>query len=175
MKTLHWSITLMRCWIFNVYQPCINTLRPRQNGCHFPDDIFKWIFLNENVWISINIPLKFVLRGPINNIPTLVQVMAWHPPGDKPLSEPMMVRLPMHICVIRSRWVKTDSTRVNGCEYTIVTAVYTNAFYVKNHNSIQNSVTCLGIMTMPWHRDLWQINSLLCLEITGWFPSKDQW
>ena len=27
----------------------INTLRPRQNGRHFPDDIFKWIFLNENV------------------------------------------------------------------------------------------------------------------------------
>ena len=46
-----------------------NTLRPRQNGCHFSDDIFKWIFLNENVWISINISLKFVPRGPINNIP----------------------------------------------------------------------------------------------------------
>ena len=44
-----------------------NTLRPRQNGSHFPDDIFKWIFLNENVWISINISLKFVPRGPINN------------------------------------------------------------------------------------------------------------
>ena len=52
---------------------------------------------NENVWISINISLKFVPRGPINNIPTLLQVMAWHRPGDKPLSEPMMVRLPTHI------------------------------------------------------------------------------
>ena len=50
-----------------------NTLRPRQNGRHFPDDIFKWIFLNENVWISINISSKCVSRGPINNIPTLVQ------------------------------------------------------------------------------------------------------
>ena len=58
----------------------INTLRPRQSDCHFPDDIFKWIFLNENVWISINISLKFVPRGPINNIPTLVQVMAWRRP-----------------------------------------------------------------------------------------------
>ena len=27
----------------------LNTLRPRQNGRHFADDIFKWIFLNENV------------------------------------------------------------------------------------------------------------------------------
>ena len=83
----------------------INTLRLRQNGRHFPDDIFKWIFLNENVWISINISLKFVPRGPINNIPTMVQVMAWRRPGDKPLSEPMMVRLPTHICVTRPQWV----------------------------------------------------------------------
>ena len=69
-----------------------NTLRPRQNGGHFPDDI-KWIFLNENIWISIKISLKFVPRGPINNIPALVQIMAWRRQGDKPLSEPMMVRL----------------------------------------------------------------------------------
>ena len=39
--------------------------------------IFQWIFLNENIWISINISPKFVPRRPINNIPTLVQVMAW--------------------------------------------------------------------------------------------------
>ena len=31
--------------------------------------------------------------------------MAWCQPGDKPLSEPMMVRLPTHICVTRSQWV----------------------------------------------------------------------
>ena len=86
--------------------PTINTLRPRQNGRHFPDDIFRWIFFNENVWISINISLKFVPRGPINNIPTLVQVMAWRRPGDKPLSAPMMVLLPTHICPTRPQWVK---------------------------------------------------------------------
>ena len=27
----------------------LNTLRPRQNGRHFADDVFKLIFLNENV------------------------------------------------------------------------------------------------------------------------------
>ena len=69
----------------------INTLRPRQDGRHFPDDIFKCIFLNENVWILNKISLKFVLKGPINNIPALVQLMAWRRPGDKLLSEPMMV------------------------------------------------------------------------------------
>ena len=54
------------------------------------DDTFKWIFLNENVWISIKIALKFVPSGQVNNIPALVQIMAWPQPGDKPLSEPMM-------------------------------------------------------------------------------------
>ena len=54
----------------------LNTLRPRQNGCLFADDIFTCIFLNENVWIWITISLKFVPHGPINNIPALVQIMA---------------------------------------------------------------------------------------------------
>ena len=83
----------------------INTLRPRRNEQHFADDIFKRIFFNENVWISIKISLKFVPKGPINNIPALVQIMAWRRSGDKPLSEPMMVSLPTHICVTRPQWV----------------------------------------------------------------------
>ena len=43
----------------------------------------------ENVWITNKISLKFVAEGPINNIPALVQIMAWCRPSDKPLSEPM--------------------------------------------------------------------------------------
>ena len=84
----------------------VNTLRPRQNGRHFPDDIFKCIFLNENAWISIKISLKFVPKGPINKIPALIQIMAWRRSGDKPLSEPMMVSLLTHICVTRPQWGK---------------------------------------------------------------------
>ena len=64
----------------------INTLRTRQNGRHFADDIFKSIFLNENIWIPIKISLKFVPKDPINHIPALAQIMAWRRPGDKPLS-----------------------------------------------------------------------------------------
>ena len=45
----------------------VNTLKWRQYGRHFPDDIFKCIFLNEHEWISINISLKSVPVGPINN------------------------------------------------------------------------------------------------------------
>ena len=87
------------------YSILFNTLRPRQNGHHFADDTFKYILLNENVIISAKISLKFVPKGSINNIPTLVQMMDWRRPGDKPLSEPMMVRLSTHICVTRPRWV----------------------------------------------------------------------
>ena len=91
-------------------KPCyccisFNTLRPRQNEQHFADDIFKHIFFKENVSISIKISLKFVPKGPINNFPALVQTMAWRRSGDKPLSEPMMVSLPTHICVTRPQWV----------------------------------------------------------------------
>ena len=68
----------------------INTLRPRQDSSHFPTDIFKYIFLNENVWIFVTISLKFVPKGSINNIPSLVQIMAWPWSGDKPLSGPIL-------------------------------------------------------------------------------------
>ena len=83
----------------------LNSLRPRQNRRHFADDTFKCNFLNENVWIPLKIPLKFVPRGPINNISSLVKIMAWRRPGDKPLSEPMLVFVPTHICVTRPQWV----------------------------------------------------------------------
>ena len=86
---------------------CVNTLRPRQNGRRFADDTFKRIFLNENVRISIKILLKFVPKGQIDNIPALVQIMAWRRSGDKPLSEPMMVSLLTHICVTRPQCVKS--------------------------------------------------------------------
>ena len=88
-----------------LHSAAVNTLGPRQDGRHFADDIFKCIFLNENIWISTKISMKFVPQGPINNIPALVQIMAWHRPGDKSLSGPMMVRLPTHICVTRPQWV----------------------------------------------------------------------
>ena len=47
----------------------------------------------------------FVSKAPISKIPALVQIMAWHRPGNKPLSEPMMVSLLMHVCVTGPQWV----------------------------------------------------------------------
>ena len=96
-------------WVFYLQvrnETWVNTLRPRWNRLQFADGIFKCIFLNETIWFSIEMSLKFVPRCSINNIPSLVQVMAWRRPGDKPLSEPMMVRLPTHTSVTWPEWVK---------------------------------------------------------------------
>ena len=100
----------------------LNTLRPRQDGRHLPDDIFKCISLNENVWISIEIKLKFVSKGSINNIPALVQIMAWRRPGDKPLSGPMIIRLPTHIYVTRPQWLKLSVLSNNSWRTRTVTS-----------------------------------------------------
>ena len=56
------------------------------------DTIFKWICLNKNGRIPIQISLKFVPRSPIDNKPALVQAMAWRRTGDKPLPEPVITQ-----------------------------------------------------------------------------------
>ena len=63
------NTNMFLCFLKTILYEMVNTLRPRHNGRHFPDNIFKWIFLNRNLWISIKISLKFVPRGPINIIP----------------------------------------------------------------------------------------------------------
>ena len=68
----------------------------------------KALFLNENVKISIGISLKCFPKVRINNITPLVQIMPWRRPGDKPLSDPMMARLPTHICVTRLSELKSS-------------------------------------------------------------------
>ena len=99
-----WS-TFALCCGSNMAHKMFNTLRPRQNGRHFADDIFKCISLNENIWIELKISLKFVPEVWISNIPALVQIMVWRRSGDKPFSGTMMVCLLMHICVTLPQWV----------------------------------------------------------------------
>ena len=79
-------------WASSIRQPLPGLMKTKkfidsQNGRHFPDDIFKCVFLNEKIWILIKISLKFIPKGSIDNILALVQIMAWRRPGDKPLSD----------------------------------------------------------------------------------------
>ena len=121
----------------------LNTLRPRQNRRHFADDIFKCIFLNENVWTSINISVKFVPKGPINHIPALVQIMAWRRPGDKPLSEPMMISLPTHICVTRPQWVNNTTNMETRLSKSNWISEDVNCSYI--HHNFATDLICLSM------------------------------
>ena len=53
----------------------------------------KCNFMNVKFYILIWISLKFVPKGPIDNTPALVHVIAWRRPGAKPLPEPMLTQL----------------------------------------------------------------------------------
>ena len=127
----------------------LNTLRPRQNGRYFADDIFKGIFFNENARISLKISLKFVPKVRINNILALVQIMAWRRPGDKPLSEPMLFSLLTHICVSRPQWV-------NVCLPVPCCYTFTNSYGFHKDttysDSFWTSFNVIVITTTSWPR-----------------------
>ena len=53
---------------YPIYSVTFNSLRPRQNGRHFPDDIFIFIFSNEIIWIFPKISMNFVPKIWINHI-----------------------------------------------------------------------------------------------------------
>ena len=83
-----------------------NTIWPRQNGRHFADNVFKCIFLTENIWFSNNVWLKYVHRGSIENVPSLVQIMACRLAGASLYLNQRWSSLLTHTCVSRPRWVK---------------------------------------------------------------------
>ena len=97
------NIGWLNCW---VAQWTANTVLT-----HWDRDemaaIFQTAFSSAFSWIKMyEFRLGFVVKGPINNIPLLIRVMAWHRTGDKPLPETMMVSLLTHLCVTRPQWVK---------------------------------------------------------------------
>ena len=72
--------------------------------------IFQTTFSNAFSWMKFfEFWLKFhwnLFKGAFNNIPALAKIIAWHRPGDKPLSEPMLVSLLAHTCVTRPQWTQ---------------------------------------------------------------------
>ena len=136
--------SLIVVWKLKMLELCVNSLRPTPNRRHFADDIFKCISENENELISPRISLKFVPKVRINNIPALVQIMAWRRPGDKPLSEPMMVSLLTHICVTRPQWVN------------FISLLYLHLWMFKHMQCIYASLVKLDIFSWPIYATLGQ-------------------
>ena len=69
---------------------CHLTRLSSDNGRHVTDDIFKCIFMNEEVRIWIKISLKFVPKDLIDNNQTLDKIMYWRRIDAKPLSAPVL-------------------------------------------------------------------------------------
>ena len=94
MAWCHQAIShyLNQCWPslvlpYGITRPqWVNTLRQEQNGCHFADNIFKCILLNENFYILFETSLDFVPEDPIHNNSALVQLMACCRMGNKILN-----------------------------------------------------------------------------------------
>ena len=92
---IHWVVISKDHMVFHIITSssgmeccfCLYPSLPGQNGRHFADEIFKCIFMNEKLRVLIQISIKFVPKGPVDNDLVLMQVIAWCRTGDKPLPE----------------------------------------------------------------------------------------
>ena len=147
-------------------------------------------FFNENVWILTKISLKIVLEGPINKIQALVQIMPWCRPGDKPLSEPMMVTLLTHMYV--SQWVNAIETLLhgisNGCikSSTSLSHRLRWLFFTCSVNFIEISfgvivyvvMGSLQLVYMPWERSCHEMRRIFIRSVyqsVGYNKLKFPW
>ena len=121
----------------NYWLQLFNTLWPEQNGCHFADDILKFIFLNGNCCILIKISLRFcswesdcilikilltfVPESLIDNKSALIQIIAWSTTDGKPLSNVNQRWLSslLHKCITGTQWVYHRNTLSQNIIYYI--------------------------------------------------------
>ena len=111
-------------------------------------------------------------KGPVNYIPALVQIKAWCRPGDKPLSEAMMVSLLTHICVTRLQWDNPINGRMRHpgqrrgpmlrCADALWIEVWT---YVNYANPVYGvAIICHQVRWLRWgHPNLFHIATFLLI------------
>ena len=63
-------------YLFSVSEKLYFSVIYCQNILIYDSNVFNGISLNENGWIANNISLKFVSKGPFNNIIAIDQIMA---------------------------------------------------------------------------------------------------
>ena len=149
-----------------------NTLRPRQNGRLFHttfSNAFSWMKMKE---FSIKISQKFVPKDQINNIPSLVQIMAWRRPGDKSLSEAMLVSLLTHIRGehLRGNW---PCCYENGLYYLNLPPCWDH--HITENN--QDQVWCSpwhGLVVMKLYVDMKIKTGFRCASLNRWVSASLQ-
>ena len=138
---------------------------------------FKCIFMNEIASISFYFSLKFALKVWINNILALVQIAAWRRPGNKLLSEPMVVSILMHICVTQPQWVNSFVPHYNDIIMSVIASQITGASIVysavclRTDQRKHQSSTSLAFVRGTYQ---WPVNSLCKGPVTRKvFPFDD--
>ena len=109
--TPSWEISEATVYFTRVSKPIsrreLHTLRTGQNRRHFADDIFKCIFFNENVSISIMISLNSVPKGSIDNdYPSIGSDNGSVPHKRQPVVLPLRVGLLTHLYITEPQWMK---------------------------------------------------------------------
>ena len=110
-KKLTPGVLTAKARLHTAHATTLNTLRPRQKGRH----------LNENAWILLKISLKFFPKVRINNIPALVQIMAWRRIWDscyqRKSQTVSILSLQQHgyTCIVYLVW---KSRTLNVCRFT---------------------------------------------------------
>ena len=137
---------------FVIINHYVNTMRPKQNGRHFSGGIFKCIFVNEIIWISNAIRLKFLPKGLIDNNTELVQIMASRRTGDKPLSEPMVGDAYMRLSASMSfnwrqkeSWITIPILRESTLTQVMAWCCQATSYYV-------NQFWCASYVLQHWCR-----------------------
>ena len=96
-KLPHWNLPDCKHSKYHCEKPYLLTHCWDKMAANFlmtSSNAFSWMKIYK---FRLGFPWKFVAKGPIDNIPALVQIMVWHQP-DKPLSETMMASLLTYMC-----------------------------------------------------------------------------
>ena len=90
--------------------------------------------------------------------------MAWCRPGDKPLSKPMMVRLPKHICVTRPQWVKYVYSRQTCMSFMVR---YNFASLERgNYRTALSNIDASNSETFPYSKHIMHVDGDVPLNLS---------
>ena len=160
------------CWYANLYTG-LELVSPRyfyslrQNCRHFPDDIFKYIILNENVRISLMIALRFVSKIRINNILALVHIGAACIGADQATNHYLYQwwLVDWLTFITRPQWVNRARQLVGIMLISHIFYSVSGYYYIHLPFNDQTMITSSN-------GNICRITGLLCGEFTGhrWIP-----
>ena len=99
LRNVPWQMTIMSSQLTKWHRDKLAAFSRRHFEMHFLEE------KNKNFAYEFT---EFCSKVWIDNIPTLIQIIAWRHPGDEALFEPMVFSYLTHICVTWPEWVKPE-------------------------------------------------------------------